>query len=153
MCPAELPAGAENAPASQRAEATFVPSLTPAEAVRIVDLGSPALRRWTEIVRNEVGIEVGERVTLADLVALAALRVTARCLGSGVEAYVIGLARLFAVLRGRADVERLDGFTALVGHDSARIVERYDGESCAADDVLVIPLRPILAELRSQVFA
>jgi hypothetical protein len=42
---------------------------------------------------------------------------------------------------------------ALVGRDSARVAERYDSEACAAEDVLFIPLRPILADFRSQIFA
>jgi hypothetical protein len=146
MFPAELPAGADTAAASR--EAAF----SATTAARLAGLGRSALRRWEEVLRHEADFGLGERLSLADVVALAALGVTARCLGAGAEDYAAGHARLFEALRNRADVERLDAFAALVGRDSARIAERYDEARCAAEDILVIPLRPILAGLRDQVF-
>jgi len=155
MCPVALPAGAEPPP-RPNAAATAEPSpatFTRAEAARILSLAPSELRRWERVLSNLAGVELGSILTLPDLVGLAVLSMTVRCLGEGADAFAIGQARVFDVLRDRADIERLDGYVALVGRDSARIAERYDNESCAADDTLVIPLRPILADFRSQAFA
>jgi hypothetical protein len=110
------------------------------------------LRRWENVLLLQAGFDLGPTLAFADLVALAVLSATWRCLGAGADDYAVGLARLFEALRDRADVERLDGYATLLGRDSARIAARYDHEQCAAADILIIPLRSILADFRGQVF-
>jgi hypothetical protein len=153
MCPVESPVGAEATPAPDLAEGGVGTGFTRAAAARIVGLAPSELHRWERLLLKRAGFTIGPTLTLADLVALAALSVTERCLGAGAKEFAVGHARVFEALRARADVERLDGFTALVSRNSARIAERYDTDSCAAADILVIPLRPILADFRSQAFA
>jgi hypothetical protein len=142
MCPAVSPAGVESAPRFSRGAAADILGIEPAE-----------LRRWERVLLNLAGLELGSPLSLADVVALAVLGTTVRCLGAGADAFAVGNALVFDALRDRVDIERLDGYVALVGRDSARIVERYDSEASAAGDVLVIPLRPILADFRNRVFA
>jgi hypothetical protein len=135
------------------AEAASAPRFTHAAAARIVGLAPSVLSRWEDLLFSRAGFDLGSTLTFADLVGLAALSATLRCVGGGADQFAAGLARLFEALRDRADVERLDGYAALVGRDSADIAQRYDVEGCAASDILVIPLRPILADFRGQVFA
>jgi hypothetical protein len=142
MFPAVSPAGVDSAPGFSRATVARILGVEPAE-----------LRRWERVLHNLAGLELGATLTLADLVGLAVLGVSVRCLASGADAFAVGHAGVFDALRERADIEGLDGYVALVGHDSARIAERYDSENCAADDFLVVPLRPILADFRDRVFA
>lgn len=139
--------------ASQLAPATAGPGFTREAAAQIAGLAPSALRRWEQVLLDQAAFDLGATLTVADLVALAALGVSTRCLGAGAEAFAVGFARLFEALRDRADVERLSGYAALVSRDTAQLAERYDTERCAAADILVIPLRPILADLRSQAFA
>jgi hypothetical protein len=142
MCPAVSPAGVEVAQELDRTAAAHILGVEP-----------PELRRWEQVLRNLAGFRLGSGLSLADLLALAVLSVSVRCLGGGADAFAVGHARLFDVLRDRPDIERLDGYAALVGHDSARIADRYDGCACAASDIIIVPLRPILADFRSQAFA
>jgi len=140
MCPVASPAGAS-------------PGFDRAAAAAIVGLPPSALRRCERMLLDRAGLDLGPTLTLADLVAFAVLSVSVRCLGGAADAFAVGHARVFDALRDWPDIERLDGCVALVGRDSAQIVERYDAESCAADDTLVIPLHPILADFRGRVFA
>jgi hypothetical protein len=142
MCPAVSPAGVDLAPGFSRGAAADILGIEPAE-----------LRRWERVLLNLAGLALGSPLSLADVVALAVLGTTVRCLGAGADAFAVGHALVFDALRGRTDVEHLDGYVALVGRDAARVAERYDSATCAAEDVLIVPFRPILAGLRNQVFA
>ena len=153
MCPAESPTGADPTLGSRFAGFVVRPGFTWAAAAPIVGLAPSVLSRWERLLLDRAGFDLGSTLSFADLVGLAALGAAVRCLGAGADGFAVGLARLFEALRDRADVERLDGYAALVGHDSGRLAERYDHESCAAADILVVPLRPILADFRGQVFA
>ena len=100
-----------------------------------------------------MGLDLGRRLAISDLVALAVTETAARCLGIGADAFAVGLGQVFQALRERPDVEHLDGYAVLVDRNVARIVADYDTERCAAEDILVVPLSPILATFRDRVFA
>jgi hypothetical protein len=153
MCPVESPTGADPALRLGPAQAAPSPGFSRASAAQIVGLAPSTMRRWEDVLLDQVSFDLDSPLTFADLVALAVLSATVRCLGAGADEFAFGIARVFEALRDRTDVERLDGHAALVGRDSARIAERYDHEMCAAADILVIPLRPILADFRGQAFA
>jgi hypothetical protein len=140
-------------PAASLAGVNLAPGFNRAAAAEILGIEPAELRRWERVLLNLAGLELGSPLSLADVVALAVLGTTVRCLGAGADAFAVGNALMFDALRDRVDIERLDGYVALVGRDSARVVERYDCEACAAEDILVIPLRPILADFRNWVFA
>ncbi len=85
--------------------------------------------------------------------ALAARREAVRRLGSLACDFGLGLELIAHALGDAADVERLERCTLLVGRDYARLAEvRSDHLSCKTGDFVVVPLRPILATLRDQVF-
>jgi hypothetical protein len=154
MCPAERPTGAEAArPLARPAVAASKARFSRAAAAQIVGLAPSALSRWEDLLLAQAGFALGEALSVADLVSLAVLSATVRCLGASAEDFAIGHARVFEALCGRPDVERLDAYVALVGRDSARLTDQYDEARCAAEDLLIIPLRPILADFRSQAFA
>lgn len=153
MSPAELPTGAEPARPWRPSGLPVEPGFSRPVAAEIVRLTPPNLRRWENLLRTRAGLDLGPTLCFADVVALAVLSAAVRCLGAGADDYAVGVARLFEALGNRADIARLDGYVALVGHDTARLARRFDLERCAAADMLVIPLRPILADFRGQVFA
>ena len=153
MCAVESPTGADPTRESGPAEAAPGRGFSRAAAARIVGLAPSALSRWERVLFDRAGLELGATLTFADLVALAVLSATERCLGAGTDAFAAGHAQVFDLLRDRADVEHLDGYAALVSRDEGHIAERYDHEICATTDILVIPLRPILANFRGQAFA
>jgi len=153
MCPVESPTGADPRLVSRFAGAGARPGFTWEAAAPIVGLAPSVLSRWERLLLDRAGFDLGSTLSFADLAGLAALSATVRCLGAGADGFAGGLARLFEALRDRADVEHLDGYVALISRDSARLAERYDNERCAAADILVVPLRPILADFRGLVFA
>jgi hypothetical protein len=105
------------------------------------------------VLHERAGLTLGSTVTVSDILALAVVSTAARCLGIGADAFAVGFARLFGAMREQPDVEHLDGYAALVGRSVARIEARYDAERCAAEDLLIVPLRPILVSFRDHVFA
>jgi hypothetical protein len=149
MCPAGSPAGAERAAPSDAA-ATEATGFTPAAACEILGLTAGELDRWD---RAGAALRLAESVTFADLLALAVMAEASRRLGAGVEDFALGLCRLFVALAERTDLERLDDHVALVGRDFARVARlKGDHISCTGDAFIVVPLGPILADLRDQVF-
>jgi hypothetical protein len=149
MCPAGSPAGAERA-ARPSSPAGKPRGFTPAAACEILGLTAGELNRWD---RAGAALRLAESLTFADLLALAVLAEASRRLGAGVEDFALGLCRLFVALAERTDLERLDDHVALVGRDFARVA-RLKGAHirCAGDAFIVVPLGPILADLRDQVF-
>jgi hypothetical protein len=124
---------------------------TPAAACEILGLSAGELERWD---RAYAALRLAASLTFADLVALAAVAEASRRLGDGAGAFTLGLCRLFVAMAEQADVERLDEHVALVGRDFARIARlRDDHIRCAGDGFIVVPLAPILADLRDQVFS
>ncbi len=149
MCPAGSPAGVERAE-RPRIVAREPTGFTPAAACEILGLTAGELDRWD---RAGAALRLAESLTFADLLALAVMAEASRRLGAGVEAFTLGLCRLFVALAERTDLERLDDYVALVGRDFARIARLKDDHiRCAGDDFIVVPLAPILADLRDQVF-
>jgi len=153
MSAVESPTGADPEPPWRPFEPWVGSGFTRQAAAEIVRLTPSNLRRWENLLLLQAGFDLGPTLDFADLVGLAVLSATVRCLGAEADGYATGLAQLFEALRDRRDVERLDGYAALVGRDSARLVTHVDTEPCAAADILIIPLRPILADFRGQVFA
>ena len=153
MSAVESPTGADPEPPWRPSELWVGSGFTRSVAAEIARLTPLNLRRWENLLLNQAGVDLGPTLVFSDLVALAVLSATVRCLGADADDYAVGIAQLFEALRGRADVERLDGYAALVGRDSGRLLTHYDTEHCAAADILIIPLRPILADFRGQVFA
>jgi hypothetical protein len=140
-------------PAPRLAETEGRPGFTREAAASIVGLAPSTLSHWEGRLLEQAGFELGSALSFADLVALAVLSATVRCLGGRADAFAVGLAGVFEALHDHADVERLDRYVALVDRDCASIVDGYDHERTAEADILVIPLRPILADFRGQAFA
>jgi hypothetical protein len=143
MCPVESPPGVER-PA--------LAGLSRTAACRLIGVSPSALGRWERSVAS--GVSLPASLAFADLLALAVLRELTARLGAGADDFSAGVAQLFAVLAARADLERLDDYVALIGHDFARLAElRSDHVRCVGDDFIVVALHPILASFRDQVFA
>jgi hypothetical protein len=124
--------------------------LTPAAVCQILGLPPDELDRWA---KANAALQLAGSLTFADLLALAVMAEASRRLGAGVEDYALGLCRLFVALAERTDLERLDDHVALVGRDFARVAQlRGDHIRCAGDGFIVVPLAPILADLRDRVF-
>jgi hypothetical protein len=144
MYPAALPAGPEPTPAPA--------GFTRVAACRIVGLTLPELERWELAIGAETGLRLAPCLTFADLLGLAFLREASWALCARVADFNLGLGQLFEILGSRPDIEQLDDFAALIGRDFARLAElRRVHLRCARDDFIIVPLRPILADLRDQV--
>jgi hypothetical protein len=152
MCPAGSPAGAE--PAPERLSAVAVEPaawFSPAAACDILGLQAGELERWE---RASAALRLAEALTFADPLALAVLAEAARRLGDGVGAFGLGLRRLFTTLAERDDLERLDDHVALVGRDFAQLARlKADHVRCPDGGFIVVPLGPILADLRDRAFS
>ena len=147
MCPAASPAGAD----TPHAGAAPGVRLTREAASDILGLEAPELGRWD---RALAALRLATTLTFADLMALAVVAEAARRLGAAADDYTLGLCRLFTALAEPADAERLGEQVALVGRDFARVARAKDDHiRCAGDGFIVVPLAPILADLRDQVFA
>ena len=126
-------------------------TFSPEAACGILGLPTAELDRWN---RALAALRLAASLTFSDLVALAVVAEASRRLGAGADAFALGLCRLFVAIADEADVERLDEHVALVGRDFARIARLKDDHiRCAGDGFIVVPLAPILADLRDQVFA
>jgi len=122
-------------------------------ACRIVGLARSDLERWERAIRRSGGRPWPEALAFADLVALAVLREAMGRLDACAGAFAIGLGRLVEALRARSDVETMDDHVVLLGGDFARLAQvRSEHVRCSVGDFVVVWLRPILAELRDQVF-
>ncbi len=95
---------------------------------------------------------MGKALAFANVLAIAVVREASRDGRAG--AFTLGLGQLFQILAARPDVEHLDDYAALIGRDFARLAQlRGVHVLCKREDFVVIPLRPILADLRDQVFS
>jgi hypothetical protein len=120
-------------------------------ACEILGLEAHELDRW-DLVRAAPSL--ARTLSFADLMAVAVVAEASRRLGAAASDYGLGLCRLFVALAEPADAERLDAHVALVGRDFARVAcLRDDHIRCAGDGFIVVPLAPILADLRDRVFA
>jgi hypothetical protein len=150
MCPVGSPVGAERADWPNIAAAEPADGFTPAAACEILGLPPGQLERWDKAI---AALQLAPSLTFADLLALAVMAQASRRLGADVEDYALGLCRLFVALAERTDLERLDDHVALVGRDFARVARlKGDHIRCAGDAFIVVPLGPIVADLRDQVF-
>jgi len=93
------------------------------------------------------------RFAMSDVIALAVSREMARRLGPRLSDFAPGVKQLFQVLAARSDVERADDLSAVIGHQFAYLWQVDGTTRCDARDIVVVPLRPILRELRDQVFS
>jgi len=147
MSPAASPVGAEP---PRRAAAASIARFTPGAACEIVGLTPGELERWN---RACAALRLAASLTFADLLALAVVAAASRRLGAGAGDFSLGLCRLFEAMAAQADTDRLDEHVALVGRDFARVARlRDDHIRCAGGAFIVVPLAPILADLRDQVF-
>ena len=147
MSPAASPAGAEPTDAAGAAAVAF----SPEAACEILGLSAGELARWD---RAFAALRLAASLTFSELVALAVIGEASRRLEARAGAFTLGLCRLFVTLAEQADIERLGEHVALVGRDFARLARLKDDHiRCAGDDFIVVPLAPILADLRDQAFA
>ena len=157
MCPAASPAGPDPMTALVREieqDEGRSACFARAAACRIVGLTLPELEAWERALGDEAGLRLATSLTFADVLALAILREASWRLGASVTAFTLGLGQLFEILGARPDVERLDSHAALVGRDFARLAElRKIHLRCAGDDFVIVPLLPILGNLRDQVLS
>jgi hypothetical protein len=107
-----------------------------------------------ELARCRRALELAPSLSFAEIVALAIVGDASHRLGAGVERFELGLARLFTALAAHDCLDRLDDHVALVGRDFACLAQiKVDHIRCADDGFIVVPLGPILAELRDRVFS
>lgn len=140
MSPAASPAGAD------RPRASF----TPAAACEVLGLAPADLARWEPAI---AALRLAASLSFAELVALAVVAEASRRLGEGAGDYALGLCRLFEAMGAAPEPERLDDHVAIVGRDFARLARVKEGHlRCEGDGFIVVALRPVLAELRDQVF-
>jgi hypothetical protein len=94
-----------------------------------------------------------EAAILSDMIALGVTREMAQRLGPRLDDYAPGLKQLVPALAARPDLERADDLSAVIGHRFAFLwrVDACD-VPCQARDMVIVPLRPLLRELRDQVF-
>jgi len=124
-----------------------------AQAAAITGISLQDLALWERAAWLSVGSRRGGHLSVAELLALSVLRELARRLGSRLTDYALGARALFRALEAAERVERLDHHVALIGADFARLCElRSEHVSCAGDAFVAVPLHPLLAELRDQVF-
>src|SRR5580658_8896353 len=124
------------------------------QACQIVGLPAPLLAEWESALAREPDLSLAPAFGLAELIALSVGREMSARLGARLGAFTLGLGRLFRLLAGRADLNHLDDQAAVVGRDFALVCEvRSDHLSCKGEEFLVVPLHPLLAELRDRVFS
>jgi hypothetical protein len=122
-------------------------------ACAILGVPPSALSEWEARGAPACDDRPDGRLTLSDLIALAVTREIARRLGPRLDDFAPGVKQLFPALAARADVERADDLSAVIGRQFAFVWRVPDGDiRCDAQDVVVVPLRPLLRELRDQVF-
>jgi len=147
-------AGADEPPGGERAADRWPRRFSRALACQIAGLDQEMLARWEQAAVEAGAPPLASGFSFPDVLAFAVLRDLSDRLGDNLDAFTVGLVRLFAALTERGDVERLDGHVALVGRDFARVAELRGGHvRCVGGDFAVIPLGPILKELRDRVLS
>jgi hypothetical protein len=120
------------------------------DACAIVGIPISTLMEW-----EQKGLPACDRrFTLSDLLALTVTREMARRLGPRLDDFALGLKQLFPALASRPVVERADDFSAVVGPCFAFLWRTAEHDDRADEkDIVVVPLRPLLSELKDQVFS
>jgi len=157
MSPAVSPAGADRIAESAGSSAETAPEplrFSRAAARQIVGVSESQLELWEQAAWQETGRRPAVAFTFADLLALAILREVSRRLGRRAGGFSAGLGQLFLALAEKDDVERIDDLVALVGPHFARLAKvRSQHIRCEDETFVVVPLGPILADFRDQVFS
>ena len=114
----------------------------------------PTLVEWERYLGSAEGCRGVRSFRLADLLLLAVVREIAPQLGSSLAEFTFGLKRLAHALSAHPDVARLSESSVVIARDFAQICELREGHvRCERGDILVVPLRPLLADFRDQAFA
>jgi hypothetical protein len=132
------------------AQIRFIPS----QACVIAGVAPASLRSWEAQVGRSISQSGDGSLSLSELIGLCVIRELAARVGDRITDFRAGIAQLFDTLATRPDLESLDGHTAIVGRDLARLCELKSHHVTFADDgYLAVPLHPLLAELRDRVFS
>jgi hypothetical protein len=123
------------------------------EACAIVGIPVSTLIEWERQGCRNWGPGDDRPFALSDLLALAVIREMARCLGPRLNDFAFGVGQLFQALAARTDMERADDLSAVIGPHFAFLWKIHEGDDRSRErDMVVVPLRPLLADFRNQVF-
>lgn len=137
------------APASE----PLVQAFSREDASRIVGVPISAFLDWERFAAPRTDVASEPAFTFSDLLAFAVTREMADQLGPAVGDYAFGVGQLFDLLAAQPNVDRLDDHSAVIGRGFARLGKVRDKHvSCATRDFVIVPLRPLLADFRDQVF-
>jgi hypothetical protein len=149
MCPVASPAGADQALERFGEPGGF----SRVAACHALGFAPSALHRWEGHFAADAGLTLPDRLTFSELLALAVASEAQRRIGDRAFDFTAGLGQVFTLLAARGNLEQLDSFAVLVGRDFARLTELpSDHIRCPDNSFLVVPLAPLLAIFRDQVF-
>jgi hypothetical protein len=130
-----------------------LPRFSRDDACAIVGIPASTLLEWEQKGCQPCGGRNDRPFALADLLALAATREIARRIGPRLNDFALGVKQLSKALAARPDVERADHLSAVIGPHFAFLWQIPDEDDrCRERDIIIVPLRPLLSELRDQVF-
>jgi hypothetical protein len=128
------------------------PRFSPDDACAIVAIPASTLLAWRQGAAPDCDDRDGRPFALSDLVALAVTRELAGRVGPRLGDFASGVAQVFCTLAANYDLERADDLSAVIGRDFGFLWPiRHPGQH-QERDIVVVPLRPLLRELRDQVF-
>lgn len=128
------------------------PSFSREEACAIVGIPMSTLVEWERKGCGSRGPD-DRPFALSDLLALAVTREMARCLGPRFNDFAFRVRQLFQAFAARTNMERADDLSAVIGPHFAFLWKIREGDDrCRERDIVVVPLRPLLSELKDQVF-
>lgn len=124
------------------------------DACSIVGIPISTLAEWEQKGRLGDSGPGARPFAFSDLLALAVMRETVRRTGPQIDAFASGLRQLLQALAAMTDVERADCLYAVIGPRFG-FLRRTPGEDSLdrEGDVVVMPLGPLLSELRDMVFS
>jgi hypothetical protein len=129
------------------------PRFSREDACAIVGIPMSTLLSWEHQGCKACADGDGGLLRLSDLLALAVTRELAGRLGPRLSEFVSGVKQLFPALASKSDVERADDLSAVIGPRFAFLWQIPDEDDrCRERGIVVVPLRPLLSELRGQVF-
>jgi hypothetical protein len=122
-------------------------------ACAIVGIPISTLTEWEQKAGRGGGDSGARPFALSDLLVLAVMREMARRIDSRIDAFACGLRQLSQELAAVTDVERADHLCAVIGPRFGVLRQASDEDSRLRErDTVVVPLRPLLSELRDLVF-
>ena len=145
---------AQTYPRRVASNAMSPPRFSRRDACAILDIPASTLAEWERDLFPEWGSRGDRPFVLSDLVALAVAREVASRHVDRLNDVAVGMNQFLEAVAAVPDVERSDHLLAVIGTHCGFLWRRTDvAERCRTPGMVIVPLGPLLSDLRDSVFS